>query len=140
MRGIKGFKAQKVILRCNQLPTIASGCPARGPAAKQVTKSRIPPFPPTPPCPLLPPHSLFGCENPILLGMCHQGPDLSHQAPAFLCTHQSGHHSRLHGKDLYGCPADLASQFQYPPKGTHKGTPGTRVTICSSLDLDTLLS
>lgn len=30
------------------------------------------------------------------------------------------------------------TQFQYPPKESHKGTP--HITICSSLDPDTLLS
>lgn len=39
---------------------------------------------------------------------------------------------------FYGFPADLASQFQYPPKACHRGAPGIRVTICSSPDLDTL--
>lgn len=72
--------------------------------------------------------------------MCQQGPDLSHVAPAFLCVHHPGHHLRLHGNALYGSPADLASQFQYPPKASYTGTPETCVTISSSLDLDTLLT
>lgn len=38
------------------------------------------------PCPLLPlAHSVFQYENPMLLGMCQQNPDLSYQPPAFLC-------------------------------------------------------
>lgn len=40
MTGIRGFKTQEVILRCNQC---ACGCPTRDPAAKQVTKSRVVP-------------------------------------------------------------------------------------------------
>lgn len=79
-------------------------------------------------------------ENSIFLGMCQQGPDLSHVAPAFLCVHQPGHHPRLHGNALYGSPVDLASQFQYPSKARYTGIPQTCVTVCSSLDLDTLLA
>lgn len=62
------------------------------------------------PCPLLPlAHSLFPYENPILLGMCQQNPDLSYQPQLSFACSQPDHHSWLHGKAFCVFPASVAS-------------------------------
>lgn len=93
----KGFKAQEVILRCHQLPSMHMDVQ---PGAQKATL----------PCPLLPlAHSLFQYENPILLGMCQQNPDLSYQPQLSFACSQPDHHSWLHGKAFCVFPASVAS-------------------------------
>lgn len=84
----------------------------------------------------LPPTPSFAAstqyENPIVVGMCQQGTDLCHQPlpplywPGFVVRPSMASYR-------FGL-----TQFQYPPKASHKGT--SHITICLSLDPDTLLS
>lgn len=83
------------------------------------------------PCPLLPlAHSLFQYENPILLGMCQQNPNLSYQPPAFLCMQsaRSPLTAPWQGFLCLSCQYGLI-QCHYLPKANHEGTLGRSVTI-----------
>lgn len=86
------------------------------------------------PYPLLPlAHSLFQYENPMLLGMCQQNPDLSYQPPAFLCM-QSARSPLMapwQGFLCLSCQYGLI-QCHYLQKANHEGTLGRPVTICPS--------
>lgn len=81
MTGIIGFKAQKIILRYNQLPKMQVDVQLGASYKTGDLKQNLPSPPPPHPV-LCCPHSFFQYENPIVL---------SHQAPAFLSTRQPGH-------------------------------------------------
>lgn len=138
MTGIKGFRAQSH-LRMESTSQDASGCLPRVQLQSRWPKAKARPLP-TPTPSFAATTQLVSVQKPHSCRCVPEGPALSHQARLPVLTRQVTTRARLHGKALYGFPADLASRFQYPPKASHRCTPRTRVTICSSPDPDTLLS